>query len=360
MATNFIDDLLQQARNKEVESAKSVEVHKNVDIVFDLGHLLMTDPNELDTKKMRSNPETYLKDLSRDDVQLFMNKMWDLETTKVDGTIVAKLPAPEYRLPRSKPVPKPKELTKWQQFSKDKGISRKKKEKLVWDETTSTWKPRYGYNRIGATKDDWLIEVKGDPNVDQFAKKKNDRKERGAKNELHRLKNIARANKFSVSSFGTGANAVNPLATKEGMAHAVHQAKGSTASLGKFEPTLKNEKAPKNKGLKRHYEPNFGDMKSEKERNMEIIGQLGSKRPKIDIKKAMNAHINNEDKIRSDEKAGPGRRSNAGKKSSGGRGSKGRKQFKPKNQKARGISKSKMSKDSSSFKGRSSGKKGGR
>lgn len=55
---------------------------------------------------------------------------------RVDEAIVAKLPKPEYVLPRSRAIPKPKPLTKWQQFAKEKGIQSKKKgkSKLKWDE----------------------------------------------------------------------------------------------------------------------------------------------------------------------------------------------------------------------------------
>lgn len=63
-----------------------------------------------------------------------LNKIWELPTERVEEAIVAKLPTPIFRLPRSKPVPKPKLLTKWQQFAKDKGIQKKKKAKLSWDE----------------------------------------------------------------------------------------------------------------------------------------------------------------------------------------------------------------------------------
>ena len=37
------------------------------------------------------------------------------------------------RLPREKPAPKPKPLSKWEEYAKAKGISRNKKGKKVWD-----------------------------------------------------------------------------------------------------------------------------------------------------------------------------------------------------------------------------------
>src|SRR5690349_9041193 len=106
-ATNFIDDLLQQAQSKESESLKFVEVEKALDLQYDLGNLTVTDPNELDMKAMRGDVNGYLLNLARDNVQLFIKQMWDLPTSKVDETIVAKLPAPTTLIPRAKPQPKP-------------------------------------------------------------------------------------------------------------------------------------------------------------------------------------------------------------------------------------------------------------
>lgn len=69
-------------------------------------------------------------------MQLLINKIWELPVERMDDAIVVKLPKSEYVLPRSRAIPKPKPLTKWQQFAKEKGIRTKKKgrSKLKWDE----------------------------------------------------------------------------------------------------------------------------------------------------------------------------------------------------------------------------------
>lgn len=72
--------------------------------------------------------------LARDNTQLLINKIWTLPFERADDVIIAKLPKPTYALPREKPAPKPKALTKWEQYAKDKGIKKQKKTKLVWDE----------------------------------------------------------------------------------------------------------------------------------------------------------------------------------------------------------------------------------
>lgn len=64
-------------------------------------------------------------------------------------------------MPREKPVPKPKPLTKWERFAKEKGISHKKKDKKVWDEERQEWVNRWGRDGKNKEKEDqWIHEVK--------------------------------------------------------------------------------------------------------------------------------------------------------------------------------------------------------
>lgn len=153
----------------------------------------------------RKSKNDYLLNLARDNTQLLINLIWDLPTEQVDDVIVAKLPPQKTILPRMKPVPKPKPLTKWQQFAKDKGIQKKKKSKLSWDEQLKKWVPMYGFKKVKAQNDkDWVLEVpdNANPFEDQFAKKIEAKSERVAKNELQRLRNIARAKKVKVPRMG--------------------------------------------------------------------------------------------------------------------------------------------------------------
>lgn len=153
----------------------------------------------------RKNKNDYLLNLTRDNTQLLLNLIWDLPTEQVEDIIVAKLPPQQTLLPRMKPVPKPKPLTKWQQFAKDKGIQKKKKTKLSWDEQLKKWIPLYGFKKVKAQKErDWVLEVPANANPleDQFAKRVEAKSERVAKNELQRLRNIAKARKIKVPRMG--------------------------------------------------------------------------------------------------------------------------------------------------------------
>ena len=75
-----------------------------------------------------------MKKITQENVQLLFNKIWTLPFERVDDVVIAKLPKPNCVLPREKPVPKPKPMTKWQQYAKEKGFTKRKKTRLVWDE----------------------------------------------------------------------------------------------------------------------------------------------------------------------------------------------------------------------------------
>lgn len=62
----------------------------------------------------------------------------------MDESIVVDLPEPQFVLPRAQPAPKPKPLTKWQEFAQQKGIQKKKKAKATWDDELKKWVPLYG------------------------------------------------------------------------------------------------------------------------------------------------------------------------------------------------------------------------
>ena len=69
----------------------------------------------------RDDREEFLHELARDNTQLLINSIWGLPTERVEEVVVAKFPPPTYILPREKPVPVPKPLTKWEKYAKDKG-----------------------------------------------------------------------------------------------------------------------------------------------------------------------------------------------------------------------------------------------
>ena len=96
--------------------------------------------------------------------------------------------------------------------------------------------PGYGFKCTEAEKQkNWLVEL-GDNNTpkdDPFAAKSAAKKERQAKNELHRLRNIAKAKNVKVPRVGL--LSTEHFKNAKQLATAVTVARASTASLGKFQ-----------------------------------------------------------------------------------------------------------------------------
>ncbi|XP_047424692.1 ribosome biogenesis regulatory protein homolog [Mugil cephalus] len=329
MAACSVEELLAQARQEEEEKLKSISVLKELDLDFDIGNLLACDKNRIESRDFRQKKkEDFLRSLARDNTQLLVNEIWKQPTERVEEVIVAKLPDPKTPLPREKPPPKPRPPTKWEQFAKLKGIQKKKKTNLVWDETAKEWRRRWGYKRANDNTKEWLIEVPetADPNEDQFSKRVKAKKERVAKNEFNRLKNIARAQKVKIPGMGLTPKTQQ---NQDELSRAVSVAKTSTASLGRFQDSLPKEKAPKNKGKKRKFDPLIGDFSNERQKQLELLKTMGSKKPKLDVTMAVNKQMREEDReeAAAKYKKGAGKRGRKGSmpgKGKGGKGGKGK------------------------------------
>ncbi|KAJ9659183.1 Rhodanese- sulfurtransferase [Coniosporium apollinis] len=181
----------------------SIHVTKPTPYTFDLGHLLCIDPNPLPPHPT----EAILAATARDCAQALINQL--LTTCAITSTaegVHLNLPAPETRLPREKAVPAEKEPTKWEKFAQKKGIKDKKKEgKLVYDEASGEWVPKWGYkgkNKEG--ENDWLVEVDDKKERDTGeagdARKagREERKERVKRNERKQRANERKSTKGRV------------------------------------------------------------------------------------------------------------------------------------------------------------------
>ncbi|CAF0924939.1 unnamed protein product [Brachionus calyciflorus] len=279
-----------------IEQAASVSIQ-------DLGNLFQFDPRPIESNEFKKDPNSYLKQACTLGTQLLINNLFQLPVERIDDVVVAKLPKPTILLPREKPIPKEKPLTKWEQYAKLKGIKKTKKSRKVWDETTKTWKPTWGYNRINDSTKDWLVEIKQneDPNQDFFSKRTQEKNERVAKNELQRLRNIARSTKKKVPGVGntpTVLTSTNP--DKIQLKKALNMAKKADASMSKFSKKLDNEdKVTKGLGKKRKFESNYGNLKSENEKHLKLFEKLTttkdkSSKEKLNIEKATNKYIQTE------------------------------------------------------------------
>ena len=102
-------------------------------------------------------------------------------------------------MPREKPIPKEKELTKWEEFRQEKGIKKRKKDGKVFNEDTQEFLPSHGAKRRRVEKaHDWLREVPANyqPKVeggDAFLDAQMEKKERVAKQKSKQAANERRA-----------------------------------------------------------------------------------------------------------------------------------------------------------------------
>ena len=118
---------------------------------FDLGNLAAFDPSPVDTEQFAADPEAACLTAASKITQALVAKLFSLTSEAADVGRVAQLPPSTTALPRAKPIPKPREPTKWEKFAQQKGITKHKRSREVWDEETQDFKRRFGFKGV---KDD--------------------------------------------------------------------------------------------------------------------------------------------------------------------------------------------------------------
>ncbi|KAG0305504.1 Rhodanese- sulfurtransferase [Dissophora globulifera] len=278
---------------------KSVSVEgKVIPLEYDLGLLAAYDQNPVEEAELKSNKDEYLQALTRDNAQLLFNEIFQLQTISDDNGVMAMLPNPTTLLPREKPLPKPKPETRWEKFAKAKGIVNRKKERMVFDDATGDYKPRWGYKAINddGTKD-WIIEVpsSANPMEDQYAARRDAKKERIDRNEKRHQRNMeeaAVATKMDQKAVNKGdrPNMDNARAMKrKEIENQILISKSSTASAGKFDEAIKGDLKPR--GIKRQFAPTVADFSKEKAGNMSILDRVVGKNGEdlVNVRKAIRA-----------------------------------------------------------------------
>ncbi|KAK6749491.1 hypothetical protein RB195_001852 [Necator americanus] len=265
---------------------KPTAVQKTVDPLVDVGHLIIVDRDNIEGD-VREN----LLSRARKNAQYLFNKIWELNRKRVEEAVMAELPKSSFILPREKKLPEKKEPTKWEKYAAAKGITKRKKCKKVFDDTTKEWKPTYGYKRGNDNTKDWLIEIPegADPNKDYFGERAEKKKERIAKNETQRLKNLARQmgstlRKGPSMDANIGVGVAPEEKSKEHLRFAVDRARAATASAGKYQRLAKGEKENVKTGKKRKFLPN--EAGGEKQHALKIWEKLKSKKAKVIEEKA--------------------------------------------------------------------------
>lgn len=239
---------------------------------FDLGNLLACDPRDLDLPSTSSRDDISQSCLQRG-AQLLQGlaaKLFNLPSTVDKVGRLVRLPPPTTPLPREKPLPKPRPPTKWELFAQKKGIRKRKRSKLEFDEHSKEWRRRYGYKRVNDEKDIPIIEAKSSDDLgsDPFEQRHTEKKSRMAKQEKSRLENLKRAAKMggkavlpstvqlaAMSLPITGTKEPPRKLNKDEIGFAAGLASTATASGGKFDRKLAGEKQTKHTGKFRKFLP---------------------------------------------------------------------------------------------------------
>lgn len=286
---------------------------------IDLGNLAAFDPHHYFTSPPASREELVSESLQHATklVQAVADSLFNLPSIEdPDGPLV-KLPPATTKLPREKPLPKPAPPTKWEAFAQKKGIQKKKKDKVVFDEQTGKWKRRHGYDRVNDDNDVPIIEAKMNDGDDPFAKRQVDRKKRVEKNEKNRLHNLKQAEKAGALPSHiqlaatalpiTGTKAAPRKVSKDELQNVAGMAATATASGGKFDKKLPGEKQPKHEKKYRKYLPvveGSGMASLERQQTEKVLNKLISRNSHeiVNVEKAVNMYNVKEDKKRRNQK----------------------------------------------------------
>ena len=202
MFADFLIDKIYFIRFVKMDSTQT-------NIAFDLGILTLFDSNPL---KCDFTLPTFNKDLqeqSLNNIKKMVNALYALKLTKdqklddipdeyqvIDfnqSQFEVTLPEIKTAFPRHKKIPEVKALTKWEKFAQDKGIHKTKRSRMVFDEITKTYVPRWGSGSIKKIQEaaDFIREVKPgqNPNEDPFAKDAKKKKIQKEKQKFNELRN---------------------------------------------------------------------------------------------------------------------------------------------------------------------------
>lgn len=191
-------------------------------------------------------------------------------------------------------MPRKREETRWEKYAREKNIHKKKKrDRMIWDEQSQSYKPRWGYKRAKDDQADWLIEVRDteDPYVDKFEERRVLKKQRILKNKAQEVANIERTrravHKGRRAPFGS-ADISTMVTSNVGQSSRAKYGKGaagtaamikatqrSTASMGRFDKKSKGEKAIDRGGRRRQRLAGAGvSVAGERERSMKVLSRV--------------------------------------------------------------------------------------
>lgn len=266
------------------------------DLNYDVYNLVCCDYHTVKVNE-ENQLESSILDAATRAVQLLVKRIFECPSEPSIVGPLAVLPEPSFILPREKRIPEPKPLTKWEKFAKEKNIKKKKKARMLYDEVTGEYKPRFGYKGINSgIEEHAIVEVKAgqDPFTDPWAEQRKEKKERVTKNLQKQFRNSVRNKDGKISKGSYDPIAVPGIPTelskkapkrgREGVKRALELVQHSTASMGRFDEMRKGEPARKIKGKKRAFKDNISDSTLRAEKT-NMHSQLRIVTDKVDKKR---------------------------------------------------------------------------
>lgn len=166
------------------------------------------------------NKDSEFLNLCRENIQTFVHKIFkQLPHKKTESGVIgilAPIRAAGIIIPRARPIPTKKPLSKWEKYARDKGIRKNKKGVMLYDKVTDDWKPRYGRKSLRRQEEErtFMIEHKTGSDVftDPFAQQSKERRLRKAEQKMKEIKNkvLSRGYKLPSMPVKKAAKAANP------------------------------------------------------------------------------------------------------------------------------------------------------
>jgi len=272
-----------------VELGAAVEVRPMRDVNSDVSGIEV-DLGGLTAYDKRVGVEGSLIEAARSGVEPLVHAIFSVPSEYTDAGRLIELPKPSVPMPREKVIPKEREATKWEKYAKEKGISKKRRSRLVFHEPTGEYLPRYGKNSAKSLQRDVILPHKeGDGGENPFLKKRREQKERVKFEQKKQRGNLGRAAKKN----GTHNHNMkdNPLTSMDAQPRGpsgkrniplknlkagISVLQKSTASAGKFDKRVKNEPKVITKGKRRKFHPvaDKKGMVNERERAQKVLNRV--------------------------------------------------------------------------------------
>ena len=287
---------------------------KRENIFFDTRRLVIVDSNNLLNSKNNETEltETIMMNKAKQNYIDFASSLFDilnkqqgeekedLDYDKAPDELT--LPESIITLPRSLPIPIQKPMTKWEKYKMEKGITQRKRGRMVYSEEVGDWVPRWGKGSVKHIQDsmNWVMEEK-EPGVNPFEQKSNEKQIAKAKQMKKQIKNEEFAKKYLAQKKGISnnnekneGNNINKQhiskkmrkafkaqkeierlnEDKKNLGKRLEQVQKATRSMGNFDKKLKNEKEVNLLKKKRVRKDILTDKSKEKSRDKRILDNI--------------------------------------------------------------------------------------